>query len=314
VGDQLFINDSANFETQPDFPILVRSTDAGGLSLDKVLTVSTTNVNEAPTAILLSADLVAEQSSNSTVIGTLITADPDAGDSHTYSLLEDAGGRFQIVDNQLRVADGSLLDFELATEYTIEILSADAGGLSHTQQMVIRLEDINEAPTDLTLDIGLIPENTPANTPIGEFRTLDVDAGDSHTYTFVPGIGDTDNDQFLIQGNQLLFQTSPNFEVQNSFSLRVRTTDQGGELIDKVFTVSITDVNQAPTSITLSQTQVSENSASGTIIGELDSIDPESGDTHTYELVDDAGGRFQIVDNQLIIAPDDLHEQPHYQY
>ena len=216
------------------------------------------------------------------------------------------GAVFQIVDNQLQVADGSLLNFELATEYTIEILSADAGGLSRTQQMVIRLEDINEAPTDLTLDIGLIPENTPANTPIGEFRTLDVDAGDSHTYTFVPGVGDTDNNQFLIQGDQLLFQTSPNFEIQDSYSLRVRTTDQGGEIIDQVFTVSITDVNEAPTSITLSQTQVNENSASGTVIGELNSVDPETGDTHTYELVDDAGGRFQIVDNQLIIAPDVL--------
>ncbi|MGR3278198.1 putative Ig domain-containing protein [Acaryochloris marina NIES-2412] len=306
LGDQLFINDSANFETQPAFSILVRSTDTSGLSLDKVMTISTTNVNEAPTEIILSADLVAENSSDGTVIGTLSTADPDAGDSHTYSLLEDAGGRFQIVGNQLQVADGSLLNFELATEYTIEILSADAGGLSRTQQMVIRLEDINEAPTDLTLDIGLIPENTPANTPIGEFRTLDVDAGDSHTYTFVPGVGDTDNDQFLIQGDQLLFQTSPNFEVQDAYSLRVRTTDQGGEIIDKVFTISITDVNEAPTSITLSQTQVNENSASGSVIGELSSIDPEAGDTHTYELVDDAGGRFQIVDNQLIIAPDVL--------
>lgn len=306
VGDQLFINDSANFETQPAFSILVRSTDASGLSLDKVMTISTTNVNEAPTEIILSADLVAENSSDGTIIGTLNTTDPDAGDSHTYSLLEDAGGRFQIVGNQLQVADGSLLNFELATEYTIEILSADAGGLSRTQQMVIRIEDINEAPTDLTLDIGLIPENTPANTPIGEFRTLDVDAGDSHTYTFVPGIGDTDNNQFLIQGDQLLFQTSPNFEAQDAYSLRVRTTDQGGEILDKVFTVSITDVNEAPTSITLSQTQVNENSASGTVIGELGSIDPETGDTHTYELVDDAGGRFQIVDNQLIIAPDIL--------
>lgn len=171
---------------------------------------------------------------------------------------------------------------------------------------MIRLEDINEAPTDLTLDIGLIPENTPANTSIGEFRTLDVDAGDSHTYTFVPGVGDTDNDQFLIQGDQLLFQTSPNFEIQDSYSLRVRTTDQGGEIIDQVFTVSISDVNEAPTSITLSQTQVNENSASGTVIGELSSVDPETGDTHTYELVNDAGGRFQIVDNQLIIAPDVL--------
>lgn len=306
VGDQLFINDSANFETQPAFSILVRSTDASGLSLDKVMTIRTTNVNEAPTQITLSADLVAENSSDGTIIGTLNTTDPDAGDSHTYSLLEDAGGRFQIIGNQLQVADGALLNFELATEYTIEILSADAGGLSRTQQMVIRLEDINEAPTDLTLDIGLIPENTPANTPIGEFRTLDVDAGDSHTYTFVPGIGDTDNDQFLIQGDQLLFQTSPNFEVQDSYSLRVRTTDQGGEILDQVFTVSITDINEAPTSITLSQTQVNENSASGTVIGELSSVDPETGDTHTYELVDDAGGRFQIVDNQLIIAPDVL--------
>ena len=59
---------------------------------------------------------VTENSPNGTFIALLKTEDVDQGDTHTYTLIDDAGGRFAIdQNNQLVVANGSLLDFETNT-------------------------------------------------------------------------------------------------------------------------------------------------------------------------------------------------------
>ncbi|MEH2411029.1 cadherin repeat domain-containing protein [Nostoc sp.] len=44
---------------------------------------------------------VAENSSTGTVIGQFSTTDPDAADTYTYTLEDNASGRFRIVGNQL---------------------------------------------------------------------------------------------------------------------------------------------------------------------------------------------------------------------
>ncbi|KAI9129302.1 FG-GAP-like repeat-containing protein [Acaryochloris sp. CCMEE 5410] len=160
----------------------------------------------------------------------------------------------------------------------------------------------NTAPTDLALSNTTLSENGAANSVVGQFTTTDPDAGDTFTYTLVPGTGDADNAAFSIVNDQLQINASPDFETQDSYAIRVQSTDQGGLSVEKVFTVNITDVNEQPTQITLSQSAVEENSATGTVVGQLSSLDPDQGDSHTYELVDDAGGRFQIVGDQLQVA------------
>lgn len=62
-----------------------------------------------------------------------------------------------------------------------------------------------------------------------------------------------------------------------------------------VVTMTITGVNDAPTDIMLDNQTVVEATA-GAIVGNLTSIDPDTGDTHTYE-VDDV--RFEIIGSQL---------------
>ncbi len=56
----------------------------------------------------------------------------------------------------------------------------------------------------------------------------DVDAGDSFTYALVSGFGDADNAAFTIVGNELRADVAFDFETQNSYSIRVRTTESVG--------------------------------------------------------------------------------------
>ncbi len=63
-----------------------------------------------------------------------------------------------------------------------------------------------------------------------------------------------------------------------------------------------TPVGNPPTAIRLDNQTVAENTASGAVVGQLSTIDPDTDDRHTYRLIDDAGGRFAIADNTLQVA------------
>ena len=105
----------------------------------------------------------------------------------------------------------------------------------------------NSPPTNITLSSSSVPENQPVNTVVGTFSTTDPDnPGDSHTYTLVAGAGSADNGSFNINNNQLRTSEVFNFEVDNSYSIRVQTEDAAGSTFSKQFTISITNVNDLP--------------------------------------------------------------------
>ncbi len=109
------------------------------------------------------------------------------------------------------------------------------------------VSNINNAPpTDLFLSSTSVPEGQPAGTPVGTFSTIDADDPDSFTYSFVSGAGDTDNSAFTINNGQLLTAQSFVFATQSRYSVRVRTTDEGGLTYDKALTIYITEVNKPP--------------------------------------------------------------------
>ena len=92
---------------------------------------------------------------------------------------------------------------------------------------------INQAPTDLILSNTSVDENTPAASGIALLSTLDPDAADMHTYSFVSGDGDTDNAAFSISGDQLLIKAVPDYESQSSYNIRLASTDANGLSVEK---------------------------------------------------------------------------------
>lgn len=108
------------------------------------------------------------------------------------------------------------------------------------------LIDGTASPTDISLSASAVNENVAANSTIGILSTTDTDAGDTFTYSLVSGTGDTDNASFNISGSNLRITASPDFETKNSYSIRVRTTDQAAHTFEKVFTITINDQNEDP--------------------------------------------------------------------
>ena len=135
-------------------------------------------------------------------------------------------------------------------------------------------------------------ENVALATTIGTLSSTDLDTttpGDSHTYSLVSGTGSTDNGSFAIVGAALKTNTALNFETKPSYSVRVRTTDSYGGTFEEAFTITVADVNEAPTSLSINTSSVNENVASGTTVGTFSSVDPDASTTVAYSFVAGTG-------------------------
>ena len=100
----------------------------------------------------------------------------------------------------------------------------------------------NVTPIDIALSAMSIVENAGANAILGTLSTADPDAGNTFIYTLVAGEGSADNAVFTIVGNEVRTAAAFDYETRNSFTVRVRSTDQGGLFTEKAFAITVSDV------------------------------------------------------------------------
>jgi uncharacterized delta-60 repeat protein len=290
-GNSLLATNSFNFEAKSIYTVRVRSTDQGGLVTEKAFTISVTDVNEAPTDITLSSASIAENAGANATVGTLLSTDPDAGNTFTYTLVAGTGdtdnGAFSISGSTLRATN--TFDFETKSSYTIRVRSTDQEGLFTEKNFTISVTNVNETPTDIALSSSTIAENAGSNAVVGALSTIDPDSGNTFTYSLVTGAGDADNGSFDISGNSLRATDSFNFEAKPSYTVRVRTTDQNGLFVEKAFAIQVVNVNELPTDISLSSDSVAENSGSNATVGSFSTADVDAGNTFVYSLVAGSG-------------------------
>lgn len=256
-------------------------------------------VNARPTNISAPTLSFNENIAANTALTTLTVTDADASDTATFSLVDNAGGRFTIDANGTLRAGATALNYETAQSHSITVRVTDSGGLTYDKPLTVNVVNVNEAPTGITLTLSPTPlyENDPVGTNVGTLTTSDVDAGDSATYTLVSNPGNL----FRMSGNTLQTNAALNFESASSYPITVRVTDAGGLSFDRSFNISLLNRNEAPAGITLtlSATPLYENDPAGTNVGTLTSSDVDVGDSATYTLVSNPGNLFRISGNTL---------------
>lgn len=322
-GNQLKTAASFNYEAKKSYSIRVRVRDNSGLYLDKALVVNVGNVNETPTSVGISARTVAEHKAVGTVVGTLSASDPDAGTVFTYSLsngttlLAADNAAFKLVKTSTgtQLQTNASINYETKKTYNLIIRAKDQGGKFCDKPITVSVSNINETPTGIVVTPATVLENKAAGTVVGTLSTMDPDLGNSFTYSMVTGTGGTDNAAFSIVGNQLKTTRSFNYESKKSYSIRVRSKDQGGLFCDRVIAISVGDVNERPTGITLTTPgsatpTVPQDAAAGATVGTFGATDPDAGSTFGYALIDGAGSadnsKFTISGNQLLVGADAL--------
>jgi hypothetical protein len=103
------------------------------------------SANHAPVIHRLTSDFVIEHAIDHYIIGVVQGRDED-GDPLTYELIDDADGRFYMTGDDLRVKDGSQLDFATNPTHTVKVRVTDIHGWSPEKEFTIRVLDTDGNP------------------------------------------------------------------------------------------------------------------------------------------------------------------------
>ncbi len=241
------------------------------LRTDKVtLTITIDDENEKPTAVLASLSPISEDAAPGAALGAAAGQDPDAGAILTYSFAPagDGGQRFAIdaTTGVITYSGGAPLDAESAATITLVVRVTDQSGLTHDAPVTVTVSDVNEAPVIVsyqgleTVAVGVAEDVR----LVGAVIATDTDKGGVITYSLAAG---QDSALFTIdaQTGALRFATAVDFENATDadgdgvYSVTVIASD--GQLTDQqTLNISISDVDEAPTDILMSNASVVENS------------------------------------------------------
>ena len=260
-GNQLLLNDGVlNFENKSAYSVRVRATDSGGLWHEETLVVNVLDINERP-QIGNQSFGVDENSANGTSVGWVVASDVDASDSVTYRLVGGSGAAAFTIDSitgEIRVSDGSRLDFETNPSLDLTIEVQDTSGLIQTASITIMLNDINDAAVLIT--------NIPLNVSEGGTAVLDDsllqttdqdDSANSLIYLvlqspargtlLVNGLSATSFTQSDLDLGRVTYQHDGSNTSIDSFDFSV--SDGVGTATTGTFVIAINPVNDAPTAM-----------------------------------------------------------------
>ncbi len=221
-------------------------------------------------------------------------------------------------------ADAAVLGDEVATVAdTIDPAVAEAAAAAAAEEAAAKAEaeaaaqaaleasftptpEPNNPPTDIKFSASTITENVSIGTVVGQFTAADPDSasagsnivvlnkshlsriarqGEEFTFTLVSGSGDTHNDYFAIEGDELVTAVDIDFEDVSSLSFRVKVTDAAGDSFEKSFTIPVIDTDDIP-QLSVSDVTVVEGESSVKVVV---SVSGSNFDTATVDYATSEG-------------------------
>jgi len=289
-----------------------------------VVTAAPANI---PATLTLNRDRATVGSDNTIVVDVL--ANDTISDDQPLEIVSvsDIGGNgtMEIVDNKVRFtyngtrsASAQEDGFSYTAKGVNQPLSAARSSLA-----TIDIPPIPPGPTDILLNSTTVDE------PGGQFGTSDI-VGE---LTMVGGNGpksgrgffpryrlptDTAEDRQINDSTiRTIFRVQNDFgkviradrnlldfETRSSYTIRVQVMDSSFDTFTKDFVITVNNVNDRPTNISLSNTRIDENQPAGEFVGSLSTVDADS-TSHTYTLPNFFGTdntRFQIDGTTLKTA------------
>ena len=283
-GNQLKLDFPVYLLNRTQFSVRIEGTATDLSTVTGVLTITHPATNSPPTAIHATPQILPESSTSGEVVTILTATDEDPTDVHSFLFWDNAtypdNAAFEIENNTLKTITG--LDFESQPSYTLGIQATDSTGLQYQGTIELTVSDINEAPDGLTIDNSSITENLPTGSTIGTLTPMDPDSGNIVTLTLADQLLYPGNGYFILDGNILKTTQPLDFETTPTFTLGIIGTDQSGLTNSFETEIQVEGVNEAPTSIDLDNSTITENQPSGSVVGNLIALDPEPTDAHSF--------------------------------
>ena len=211
-----------------------------------------TNNNNNPPQIEDQSFNVDENSTNGTIVGTVVATDPDNGQTLTFTILSgNTDNAFQLYasSGELTVQNSAALNFEINPIFNLMVQVEDNGQGNLTDQatITINLTDLNEPPViepqDMSINLdaffifGDINNNIHS---IGLVDAYDPDAGQSVSFSIVAGNGKEvwELDEFTGE----ILMVNPyrlNFIENFSYPLLIEVKDNSSQQLTSTAVVTI---------------------------------------------------------------------------
>ncbi len=266
---QVRLTANPNFEAKSSYAFTVVATDAAFNASEQAVTLQIQDVNEAPTEVVLTSALAQNRiDENTPTTSRVKVADiaitDDALGTETVTLTGADAAAFEVDGSALYLKANTLLNFEAKSSFAVTVNVVDPALSSSTPvtaAYTLAVQDVNEAPTAISLSATSVAENGSPNATVATLTATDPDGTPSgfagpFTYSLVAGTGDADNGKFTIDGAALKLTNPADFEAQSSYAVRLRVTDSGGQSFELPQTITVSNVNEAPTSTAISAPQV----------------------------------------------------------
>jgi Ca2+-binding RTX toxin-like protein len=254
------------------------------------------------------------------MLGKLKAHDPDTGQTLSFAIdVSDSNqGTFTIRNgNELSVASGTL---EAGT-YTVKVRVSDGNGGALVKDFTITSTPVtngNHVPYQLRLNGGTqvsINENAAFT---GTLSAQDSDGDTNFTWSFdnSPTYNNANSPfEIIDDGNgnkQLKLKAGIDYEAlpagQKYVTVYMKAADdKGGTSATQAFKINVADIdetpppNQAPANLSLSGNSADEYAMAGREVGILSASDANN-DILSYALIDNAGGRFVLSGNRILVA------------
>ena len=248
----LSFKSAPNYEANDLYELQISASD-GNLSADTdlMLTVSITDVAEAP-AFTTNPDTASAPENSTAVFYTASATDEDANSSVSYSLVSGAADNdlFNIDTSTGELSFKSAREYETDGPYEVQISASD-GSFSASKDLAlsVTIEFVNEAPVFATNpDAISIPENSSQVFYVAS--ATDINIYDKVSYSLAAGIADNDLFSIDTRTGGLSFKSAPDYEASDYYEIQISASD--GNLSadsDLMLSVSVTDVNEAPTAV-----------------------------------------------------------------
>ena len=278
----LILQSSLDFESTPNYSLVVVATDNGSIPLSSsaMVFVTVDNVNdEIP---ILSGDQNISLSESTSVPNTVasFTAMEEVGDTLQFILTGIQNSEFSINTSSGVVTLVRSLDYEAVQQYILTVTVSD-GQFSDSSILRINVVDENDnRPVFVMFGPFTVKEEEPANTLVGNILASDADSGMNAEISFS---STSDGSMFNISDSgQITTAVVLDREVIGSdLSFNVTATDNGIPSMSSVVTVSIKlqDINDNAPVLQSPPTEVnvSENAAIQTVISRIQATDNDTG-------------------------------------
>ena len=333
----LIFTNTPNYERPADsggnnvYNVTVRASD-GSLTGTKDVTVTVTDVNEAPSEPTGRATITVAENTTSN-LARYSTTDPERA-TIEWSVTGNDSSAFR-VDSSGNLAFDGAPDYEAPTDtdgnniYNIAVTATDdgtlgdrtpspRGRLSSSFDVTVTVTPVDEPPVITgTTTISNYDENTPATNTVASYTADDPEGDTNITW----GLAGADRGDFTITSGELKFTSTPDYERpadsgrDNHYDVTVVATDSNNKRGEQHVDVIVKNVDEPP-ELTGPDTidDFPENASTSRQVARYTATDPE-GATVTLSLT--AGGdEFTLASNGTVTFKEspDFEDQNRYNF